>query len=169
MKIQRTLVSKILVSDIENLDPVAIYLEDLSDEHGKLTVTCFGESWSHSWGAMGEDVKIREFLRRCDRWYIAKKLSPQTQDRVVDTDALESELRKEILRQRSQTEISKEKAREIWNLIETADFSNYENDTDALEALSEVYGCEWWHALPMCSSPQYEYLLRIVDVLKAVV
>jgi hypothetical protein len=55
-------------------DPIDVYFEDPEPGHGKITITCFGESWTAYWAAMGNDT-LAEFFCGCDVGYIASKLS----------------------------------------------------------------------------------------------
>ena len=46
----------------DELDPVTAFLEDFEPGRGQLTLVCWGRSWTHFWGAMGNGATLREFL-----------------------------------------------------------------------------------------------------------
>jgi len=54
----------------KSLDPVTVFLEDLGPGQGGVTVTCYGEAWACTWGAMGE-LTVREFVVSVDAGYLA--------------------------------------------------------------------------------------------------
>lgn len=69
MKIERRKVDVVVLSDLTDLDPVKVYLEDLEPGRGSLTVTCYGEAWTAYWGAMG-DRQVAAFIRSCGVDYL---------------------------------------------------------------------------------------------------
>jgi hypothetical protein len=40
MKILQEAIRKLLVTEVQGLDPISIYLEDCGAGHGKITITC---------------------------------------------------------------------------------------------------------------------------------
>lgn len=54
MKVEKLQVEKLRVTDVDGLDPIDIYLEKPTETSGKITVVCYGESWSGYWGGVGE-------------------------------------------------------------------------------------------------------------------
>jgi hypothetical protein len=56
------------------LDPVTAFLEDFEPGRGQLTLVCWGRSWTHFWGAMGDGATLREFLISASTGYIVHKL-----------------------------------------------------------------------------------------------
>lgn len=57
----------------KNLDPITVYLKDHGPGRGEITITCFGESWTNFWGAMGKET-IRQFFATAETDYLMKKL-----------------------------------------------------------------------------------------------
>ncbi|GEM_PF-769829 len=70
-------------------------------------------------GSMG--APAAEFLRRCNKGYILGRLWG-LQTKVYDGAVAERELRKLILRDRYAVNLTAEKARELWDAVEGADF-----------------------------------------------
>ena len=66
-KILRT--ETILLTEIDRLDPISIYIENIDYTSAKVTVTCFGRAWHAYWGGCDGDAK--EFMSGCDVDYIA--------------------------------------------------------------------------------------------------
>lgn len=57
MKITESTVKKITITNVQNLDPVSVMVEDFGQGEGKITITCFGEAWSHYWRREGDISK----------------------------------------------------------------------------------------------------------------
>ena len=78
MNTEISTVKRLKITDLINseykLDPVTVFLEDYEPGKGKITIECYGKSWSAYWGGMsGDDVAT--FFCRCDQHYLAKNLS----------------------------------------------------------------------------------------------
>ena len=59
-----------------DLDPIRVILYDYGNERGRMIVVeCFGDAYSHYWGAMGSGT-IREFVLSCGEDYLVGKLMP---------------------------------------------------------------------------------------------
>jgi hypothetical protein len=59
-----------------DLDPIRIILYDYGNERGKMIVVeCFGDAYSHYWGAMGTQ-SVLEFVCQCGEDYLVDKLMP---------------------------------------------------------------------------------------------
>ena len=52
MKIEASKVTKLLISEVQGLDPITVFLEDYEPGKGKITVSCWGKSWTAYWGGM---------------------------------------------------------------------------------------------------------------------
>ena len=168
MNIETSKATKIILSDLRGykLDPVTIFLEDLEPRKGKITIECYGESWSSYWGGMG-DRTIAEFFVSCDDHYLAKNLS-DIRSNVPDCEALDSWLKNTIIKSRRENDIEPDKARELWDDVEL--FCS--NDKDWLHGLenqrlcSEIIGDNWWYSLPTKLNPEYEYLTRVINAVR---
>lgn len=131
-------IKKLTIRKANGLDPIGVVFEDFSAGQGKVTIECFGEAWSHYWGAMG-DSDVMSFFRTCGNDYLTNKLIPGT------TTVLDWE------------EISKATGKTITNEVEAI-----ENE----EAMSEAYGSDWRMDLPRTDSNEYRYLCKIIDAIK---
>ena len=162
MKIAETKVTKIYISDIKNLDPITVILEDFNPGQGKITIECFGKAWTSYWNAMGKDNTIDKFFCDCDNDYLAKNLAPQLKSSIPDEDGLNEDAKKTIIERRKHDEIDKMTARRLWNMTKCdSSWGGLSMDND--EALYGIYGEEWWYCLPQKSNPEYVYLCRIIN------
>lgn len=164
MNIERKKVETLRITDIEGLDPVTVMLENFEPGKGKITIECYGESWSTYWGSMGCDT-VEAFFCSCDEHYIAKNLSSIDSD-VIDVEATINQLKKIVIEQRKTGLIEKREARK--QIIEIEEI---ENPHDWIrwggDSVNELLGCEPWHFdFPTKPNHHYEYLCRIINTVK---
>lgn len=57
----------------KNLDPVIIYLDDMANGRGRMTLVCFTRSWTSYWGAMGQRG-VMDFVMSASADYLANSL-----------------------------------------------------------------------------------------------
>jgi len=143
MKVTESEVKKLVISEVDSLDPITVFLEDWNDNRqGKITITCYSKSWSSYWGGMG--APLVEFFCSCDEHYIAKNLS-DIDSEVFDADKINEDAEK----------IGKNWGRdEPWN------------DWDLM---AELYGsdmCDWHYKIPKKSNYEYDYLCRIIKTVQ---
>lgn len=166
MKIERTQVTKLLITDVPRLDPITVFLEDLGPNRGKMIIECYGRSWSAYWGGMGGTLD--EFLRSVSADYLTGCLArgAEIQSSVYDPEGLETMLKRELLKERRAylSSVSKRRAREMWEEIESMDFEHPYHIRSNL--LVELIGDDWHCALPEKPHPDWTYLLRIVETIK---
>lgn len=160
MKVETTTVTKMTISEVQSLDPIAVYLEDQGTGRGKITITCFNESWSYFWGAMG-DQTLSEFFCSCDEHYIAKKLGSGLRSSVVDSEKIPDHARAHIVELRRDGGLERAEARELYD---EAEWIEGQEDHDLLY---KIFGCEWWDDLPTKPNPDYEYLCRIITTVQS--
>ena len=165
MKIQQSTVTKLLLTELDRLDPVTVFLEDYGDNKGKLIIECYGKSWSAYWGSMGGN--LAKFIKRVSSDYIANSMDGNLQCDQEDYDAFEKKARQCVLTDRRKREISNKKARAIWEEI---DLSFPEDGASARyyrgNLLVDLFGDEWWYTVPTKPNPEYVYLTRIIDAVK---
>ncbi|TLS65138.1 hypothetical protein [Photobacterium damselae] len=169
MDIEQSQVTKLVLSNLERLDPITVFLEDLAPRKGKITIECFGKSWSSYWGGMGER-SIAEFFVSCDNHYLAKNLSSIPSD-IDDYEEFVNVLKKAVLKERRAGDLDQDKARDYFDEIESAE-SNL-NDDDGLawckmnyDLLLEILGEDWWYEIPKKANSDYKYLCNIIDVVR---
>ena len=140
MKITKKSLTKLLLTELDNLDPVSVIVENFELGRGKIIIECFGESWASTWGAIGLDRNISQFFCDCSNDYLIKNLS-QVKRTITDFD-------------------------KINEAAETKNLARQNKDCPGYQVLEELYGCDWLYNLPEKTNPDYEYLWRIIDVVK---
>ena len=139
MKIKTSQVTKLMLTELDALDPVTVIIEDFEKHRGKIIIECYGEAWAAFFGSMGCD-SIVEFVLSCDADYLAEKLSDISPE-IVDYDSISER-------------ISNHNINEGTLLM-------YSDEMDI------AYGEGWQTCLPIMKNPRYEYLLRIVKTVKS--
>jgi hypothetical protein len=179
MQIERSQVTKLTITGAVALDPITVYAEDIGPRQGKITVECYGRSWSAYWGGMG-DQTISEFFRSCNVGYIANKMTDERPS-ITDAEAIADGARRQIIKLRrgqvmrrfdgsgtyrfGRAEITPEAARELWEEVEGAYFGA--DGWSASDLMQRIFGDEWWYSLPDKPNPNYEYLCRIIRAVQA--
>lgn len=147
MKIINSSVSKILGTELENLDPVSIYLEewvkkvdtDKEFNQGKVIITCYDRCYSAFFGSMG--IPLKEFILSTDNGYLCNKLT--TLDNYVN----------------DYDQISKDCGESV-----DEHSINFQH-----KLLEEAYGNEWFiHGLPQTNNPEVKIVCRILDAVRAI-
>lgn len=169
MQIAKSTIEKITITGAQrregfgHLDPIAVMIDDYGQGAAKVTITCFGEAWSHYWSHMGEGVSLMDFFIKASDDYIVCKLKTGIDDQVqdLDPDKMEKALKAEIIRLRREYTLSRECARDYW------DRAGWVGEADYADIFSDVFRDEWWYSLPQKPNHDYEYLKDIVRAVKA--
>lgn len=131
-----------VLTGLDRLDPVTVYVTNYKPGQGKIVIECFGEAWTAYWGGMGDNT-LQQFFLTCDNAYILGKMLKETQQ--TDFDAINDTAHKKG-----------------FSLSVTSDVEV------AMQAdeMSECFGSDWYMDLPQCQTPEYEYLGRILNAVK---
>lgn len=164
MQVSVSHTTKIVLSKLQRLDPVSIYLDNPEPGRGKITIECFGKSWSSFWPAMG-GRRVEEFFVTCDDEYLAGNLSTcRSHIPVTDQDEICAWVRDGIVKRRLAGELEREDARRLWGYADSVTLtSDYCSNPDLLVA---ALGDDWWLCLPEKENPDYNYLVRIIQAVK---
>lgn len=169
MKIETTKVEKILISEIDRLDPVSVVLEDIGPGQGKIIIECYGQSWASSWGGMGKDRTIAQFFCSSSEDYLAGNLS-NIESSITDEDEIKNTFKRQIVKDLREREINIYEARTMFERVEMMELSDVmtgcRNSLDDRELLIKVFGDDWWQSLPTKTNPDYAYLCRIIRAVK---
>ena len=172
MKVERSQVTKYLITN-SGLDSITVFVEDTEKAtegsdgswtaqtvitSGKITIECYGESWSAYFGSMGGRDLI-EFFCSCDDDYLVGKLKPMSMT-LPDEDGVGDVLKKEIIRQRREGELSNHDARDLFDIADDVVYGLHEG------LMEEVFGDDWWYSMPEVPNPKYVYLCRIVSTVR---
>jgi len=150
MKVELSTTQKLTIKGADRLDPVTVFLEDLELGKGKITIECYGKSWSAYWGGMGSR-NIAQFFKSCDECYLSSNLS-NISSQVEDCEALADKAEK-ILREHDHDKYETEE----WVSRLRGDGSNLNQDI-----MHKIFGDEWWCDIPDMPNPDYQYLCRII-------
>lgn len=166
MKIIDSLIRRLEISEVQNLDPIRVMLEDIGPGQGRINIECWGKSWASFWGGMGKDT-IAEFFTSCDEHYLAGKLSNIPAD-VYTPDGLKDKLKQEVMDERKKRCISRREARKKFNAIVELDLPETEEQLWGIaRKMEELIGEEWWYQIPKTTNPDYAYLTRIIKTVQA--
>jgi hypothetical protein len=162
MKITKSQVTKIILSGLNGLDNVAVYLEDFAPGEGKLIITCFSSSWTYYWGHMGKQHNLSSFIRKASVDYLAGKLMNGAAEDVPDLDKTIAHAKSIIINNRKKLLIGKDDARELFNLAsDQQELTIHANDWE------QIFGEEYWYHFQTSPSPDWVYLCKVVDAVKS--
>lgn len=166
MNIEESTTRKLKLTDLDRLDPITIFLEDLGPRQGKITINCYDKSWSSYWGGMG-DCTIAEFFVSCDDHYLCKNLS-SINSTVTDADNLDLWLKGSIVKLRKELDIDREEARDLWDEVELCceNEESWLQSNDGHRLCERIIGDDWWCSIPETTNHEYEYLVRIVSAVR---
>lgn len=139
MKVEKLEVTKLKISKIQNLDPVHVFLEDIEKGKGRITIVCFGKSWTFYFGGLG-DRTISEFIIEANNSYLAGKV-----------DNLESEI---------------PDSHQIQMDAQAAGEWGHDNSHHDLALMSKLYG-DYCPEIPMIQNPEYIYFCRIINTVRS--
>lgn len=187
INVTESVATKLRITGAESLDPISVFIEDLGGRSvplpddpgyitraGKVTMECFGESWSAYWGGMGDRSTIDFFLGASVDYLVGCFARGSEIDRhVFDGAALEKTVRKRVIEWRLAKDLSRDEARELYE--EADSLSNFGTaealmySQEAGDLLAYLFGTEWHHevsGLAMVTHPKRLYLARIVDAVQ---
>lgn len=145
MKIDNTAPETYVLTELDGLDPVTVYVTNYEAGQGKIVIQCYDKAWTAYWGAMGCQT-LQEFFVRCNNDYILNRfLTTATQ---TDFDAINAKAQEQGI-----------------DLCVTSDVEV------AIQSklIEGIYGDNdhWMNLIPTCTTSDYKYAGRIVDAVKA--
>lgn len=167
MKVIQSQVTKLLISDLSSLDPIHVFVENLGERSGKITMETSSEAWSAYWGGCGSEGVIKFFLR-CNNDYLINCFERGIRSEVDDYDNLIGWFKEAIIEYRRDNSFDKAEARKLWGEVDLW----CENDEKFLysdrgqELAHKIVGEEWWYTLPTSANGKYKYLNRIVQAVR---
>lgn len=169
MRITESKVTKLTIDQLEALDPITVFAEDVEPRKGKITVSCYGKSWTAYWGGMG-DRSLAEFFCSCNEDYIAGYFDQSLESTVFSNTALAKTAQREVLKQRRALDLGAAEARRLFDNCE--DLNQYESLEAVFhvhgETMELLFGEEWWRGLSGSTEPNsdYLYLCRIIKAVQ---
>lgn len=189
LTVERSKVTKLVITGGVNLDPITVFLEDLGSwasprsdapDHvsgqGNLTIRCAGESWTAYWGGMGSKT-VTDFVLKCSDEYILNCLSrglSSTRFSAKGLKQLSARCITDRRRDRSGTDwelgyLDAEEARSLYRrLDDLRDVESLRDCWSHSKLLSLLFGDEWYYPVDRATepNPDYMYLLRIVQAVQ---
>lgn len=170
LQVERSTVTKLVITDAPSLDPITVFLEDLAPCKGKITVSCWGKSWTAYWAGMWCGLNIGQFFCELNTSYIIGYFDQQMSSRQFSAEALANKVRREILKMRRSSDLDASDARDMYDEAEDI---RYLNSIDALggshqQLMQLVLGNEWWHLSADATepNPDYAYLEQIIHAVQ---
>lgn len=168
MKITKSIVTKLVISEAPALDPITVYAEDIGPRQGKITIECWGKAWSANWGGMGER-SIAKFFSDEHQDYLAGYLSNGMASSIFDPDAVKNSAKAMICKDRRRCELSADDARErsmkstalTLTMIRGTSQQKY---CSRFTAMNGGTACR--KSLPEKPNPDYQYLCRIITAVQ---
>lgn len=171
MQISKTTVTKLLLTGLDKLDPISVFLEDQAPAKGKIIIECFGSSWAATWGSMGMGRNVATFFCGNDADYLIGSLAPQLLGDIFSGKALQALAEKTIAERRDGTsdmdELDADEAEELLEQVAIlADCNCLECAPSGL--MEAIFGCEWWHPASNATeaNPRYAQLRQIVEAVQ---
>ena len=137
MKIQKSTITKYVLTELDRPDPVTVIMEDLPYGAAKLTIDCAWKAWTGCWSSPGKDG-LAAFLNRQDVFSISSCLFVGERQ-IIDCDTI---------------------SEEIGAQVDVLSLNFYKDE------MIEVYGSDWMDSLPTKTNPDYRHLCRIVKAVK---
>ncbi len=170
LQVERSTVTKLVITGAPSLDPITVFLEDLAPCKGKITVSCWGKSWTAYWGGMWDGLSIGQFFCELNTGYIIGYFDQAMSSRQFSAEALANKVRREILQMRRSRDLDESDARDLYDEAEDI---RYVNSMDSLggahyQLMQQVLGDEWWHLSADATepNPDWDYLERIIHAVQ---
>jgi hypothetical protein len=166
LKVERSTVAKLVITGAPSLDPITVFLEDLAPKRGKITVSCWGKSWTAYWGGMWDGHTIVQFFCELNTSYIIGYFDQTIRARQFSGDALANEAQRLVMKERRRFGYTADEAREMFDAAEDLRESPSADHLHGAhsELMTKLFGDEWWHMTSDATepNPDYAYLERII-------
>ena len=166
LQVVRSTVTKLVITGAPNLDPITVFLEDLALKRGKITVSCWGKSWTAYWGGMWDGLNIGQFFCELNTGYIIGYFDQAMRPRQFSGEALAKKAQIAVLKDRRSGDLSQDEARDLFtdaeDLRESPSIDHLHGAHSGL--MTKLFGDEWWHLSDDATepNPDYDYLERII-------
>ncbi|NNG62462.1 hypothetical protein HKD51_12905 [Pseudomonas fragi] len=170
LKVVRSTVKKLVITGAQNLDPITVFLEDLAPGKGKITVSCWGKSWTAYWGGIWDGLNIGQFFCELNTSYIIGYFDQAMSSRQFSGEALANKAQRIVLKERRLFCYDQDEARELFDEAEELrDSPSIDHLHGAHgELMTKLFGDEWWHLGNDSTepNPDYIYLERIIGTVQ---
>lgn len=166
LQVERSTVTKLVISGAPNFDPITVFLEDLAPCKGKITVSCWGKSWTAYWGGMWDGLSIGQFFCELNTSYIIGYFDQAMKSRQFSGEAIANKAQRIVLKERRLFCYDQDEARELFDEAEDLrDSPSIDHLHGAHgELMTKLFGDEWWRLTNDSTepNPDYIYLERII-------
>ena len=166
LKVERSTVTKLVITGAKNLDRITVFLEDLAPKRGNITVSCWGKSWTAYWGGMWDGLNIGQFFCELNTSYIIGYFDQDLRPRRFSGEALANEAQRLVLKERRRFCYTSDVVREMFDAAEDLRESSSVDHLHGAhsELMTKLFGDEWWHMTSDATelNPDYAYLERII-------
>lgn len=142
MEIKKRKTDTYILTNLDDLDPVTVYVTNYETGKGKLVIESFGEAWANYWVAMGERT-LQEFVMKASNDYLLRKLCRQTKQ--TDFNKI--------------NELAKKSG---FDICVTSDVEVAMQAGD----MAKCFGDDWYMDLPQCETQEYKHLHSILNAIK---
>jgi len=176
MNVEKQQVEKLRITNIEGLDPINVFIDQVDDMSGRLIFSCYNECWMGFWSGR-EKIEIKDYLKNSRTASIVRRISPQQDSEQPDWDAyrktlvglITEDLGLDDMEETIKTigMMSDSELQSEYDLSGEGDFSSeqilldngVESETLGLMEINAV-------SVPMMPHVKYEYLCQLVDAIK---
>lgn len=166
LKVEHSTVTKLIITGAPPLDPITVFLEYLAPCKGKITVSCWGQSWTAYWGGMWGGLNIGQFFCELNTNYIIGYFDQAMMPRLFSGEAIANKAKRIVLKERRQFCYGSDEAREMFDEADDLRESPYIDHLQGAhsELMTKIFGNEWWLLTNDSTepNPDYIYLERII-------
>jgi len=171
MKIDVYSTKTIKATDIKGLDPITLFIENIEDSKGRLTILCHGKAWTVYWGGMSGKT-VEDFFLSCNNSYIISILLEDKGTMEIDYIETKNEIKRSLF-SRYRKSVSpldtKDEYREDYDFIQDYHIETL-NDVDMMISSlnhDDIYEVIYEN-LPKRHTDEYLYLDKIVTATKEI-
>lgn len=170
LKVERSTVTKLVITGAPRLDPITVFLEDLAPCKGKITISCWGKSWTAYWGGIWDGLNIGQFFCELNTGYIIGYFDQLMSSRRFSGEALSDKARREIVQMRRDRDLDESDARDLYDEAEDIRYVSSIEELGGAhpQLMRKVFGDEWWHLSDDATerNPDWDYLERIIHAVQ---
>lgn len=128
MKVTETQIRKLEITEVPNLDPISVMIEEYGVGQAKIVIQCWDRSWNVYFGSMGSNLK--EFFTRTNVHYLTDKFSTEIERKCMGLDhyAMQQEfvkkVRERVIEMRREWPIDADVARTVYDQCEGLNLSD---------------------------------------------
>jgi hypothetical protein len=163
MRLDKGVATKLLVSEVAGLDPITVFLDDMGQGRGRITISCYTKAWTAYWGAMGERT-LAQFFMDASTEYLAENLQIGLSKKVFDPEYADTHAKRAVCVARRTGGLNANVARDLYDEVNDAYFAD--GVAPHSDLFERIYGEQWWNHMADKPNPDYTYLTHIVETVQ---